>query len=219
MANLVWDATGQHFYETGVDHGTIWVGDAGTAVAWNGLTSVSEAPEGAEANPLYADNIKYLNLISAEDFGFSINAYTYPEEFEACDGLASPEAFVTIGQQSRTKFGFYYRTKVGNDVDGDKKGYKHHFIYNCTAAPSSKDYATVNDSPEAIEFSWEVDTLPVTFSYGTPAVEYSTATVTIDDSKMTTANKTAFQTWLDGVLDDGATMPTPSAVLTAASAW
>ena len=217
MAKLVWDAAGAHKYETGVDHGTIWV-DGGNAVAWNGLTSVSEAPEGAENTSLYADNIKYLTLQSAEEFGFSINAYTYPEEFEACDGLADPSATgVVIGQQARKSFGFYYRTKVGNDQNADA-GYKHHFIYGCKASPSSKDYSTVNDSPEAIEFSWEVDTTPVTFTFS--GTDYTTATVSIDDSLITDATKKAtFNTWLDGVTDDAADMPTPDEIMTVAATW
>lgn len=169
MAKITWDGTGARFYQTGIDQGVLYpLGTSGytKGVAWNGLTSVQESPSGGEATSLWADNIKYLNLMSAEEFGFTIEAYTYPEEFEKCDGSAPVPATgsgatgnigVYMGQQSRQKFGFCYRTKVGNDQDNNL-GYKLHFIYGCSAQPSSKQYQTVNDSPEAITFSWECKT-------------------------------------------------------------
>ena len=159
MAKLVWDESGKRLYETGVKMGVLYVQDASGAypkgVAWNGLTAVNESPSGAEATPLYADDIKYLNLRSAEEFGATIEAYTYPDEFEACDGSAEIAVGVKIGQQTRKTFGLCYRTIVGNDVEGNDFGYKLHLIYGATAAPSEKAYATVNDSPEAVTFSWE----------------------------------------------------------------
>ena len=164
MSILTWDATAEHFYETGVDHGVLYLqqndGSYGTGVVWNGLTGVTESPEGAEATPLYADNIKYLNLISAEDYGMTIEAYTYPDDFAVCDGSASIATGVKISQQARKAFGFVYRTRKGNDVSGDEYGYKLHLVYGCKASPSERSYETVNDSPEAITFSWEINTTP-----------------------------------------------------------
>ena len=166
MANflLEWDKAGEHFYETGVDHGVLFVmdddGDYGDGVVWNGLTAISESPEGGEPTPLYADNIKYLNLISNEEFGATIEAYMWPEEFEECDGIANAGG-LKIGQQARAKFALAYLTKVGNDTEGDTYDEKLHVVYGCTAAPSSKDYATVNETPEAMTFSWEISTVPV----------------------------------------------------------
>lgn len=165
MSKLVWDAIGEHFYETGVDHGVLYqVTDAGKytgGVAWNGLTSVSESPSGAEAQKQYADNMNYLTLYSAEEFGATIEAFTYPDEFEQNDGFATPTKGMHIGQQTRKSFGLCYRTKIGNDVAGDDLGYKLHLIYGCRAAPSERGYSTINDSPEAITFSWEISTTPV----------------------------------------------------------
>lgn len=165
MSKLVWDKTGERYYETGVSNGVIYPvgssGEYGAGVAWNGLTAVTESPSGAEATPLYADNIKYLNLMSAEDFGGTIEAYTYPDEFAQCDGSVALAKGVKIGQQKRTPFGFCYKTLLGNDVDGNDLGYKLHLVYGAIAAPSEKAYATVNDSPEAITFSWEFSTTPV----------------------------------------------------------
>ena len=176
---LVWDETGKRFYETGVDHGVLYPmgddGKYGKGVAWNGLISVSESPSGAEATPLYADNIKYLNLMSAEEFAATIEAYTYPDEFAACDGSAEVATGIMIGQQSRKTFGLAYRTVIGNDVQGNDLGYKIHLIYGCLAAPSEKGYQTINDSPEAITFSWEVSTTPVEVPNFKP-----TATLIID---------------------------------------
>lgn len=179
---LVWDKTGERLYETGVKNGVLYVqGPGGTypkGVAWNGLTGVTESPSGAEATALYADDTKYLNLYSAEEFGATIEAYTYPEEFGACDGSADIAEGVTIGQQERKSFGLCYRTTVGNDVDGNDYGYKLHIIYGCKASPSEKAYATINDSPEAITMSWEVTTTPVTVAGKKP-----TACLTIDSTK------------------------------------
>lgn len=186
MAALVWDKTGERTYETGVDRGVLFVMkddgsgyDAG--VAWNGLTGVTESPSGAEASAQYADNIKYLTLTSAEEFGATIEAFTYPPEFAPCDGQATPVKGVTVGQQARRKFGFSYRTKVGNDTAGINYGYKLHLIYGATAAPSEREYATVNDSPEAQTLSWEISTDPV--EVGVDGVT-ATAQVTIDSTKV-----------------------------------
>lgn len=179
---LVWDKSGERLYETGVNQGVLYVQNAdGTypnGVAWNGLTAVTESPSGAEATPLYADNIKYLNLISAEEFGATIEAYTYPDEFAQCDGSAEIAKGVMIGQQARKTFGMCYKTVLGNDVAGEAYGYKLHIIYGATAAPSEKGYSTINDSPEAITFSWEVNTTPVNVTGGKP-----TASLVIDSTK------------------------------------
>lgn len=182
---LVWDNVGERYYETGVSNGAIYPfksGAYGKGVAWNGLISVSESPSGAEPTALYADNIKYLNLMSAEEFGATIEAYTYPEEFEECDGTGTLEAGVKVGQQARIPFGLVYKTRVGNDTEGDAAGYKIHIIYNCLASPSEKSYQTVNDSPEAITFSWELSTTPVNVAGFRP-----TATLVIDSRTVTAA--------------------------------
>lgn len=183
MSKLVWDQTGERYYETGVKQGVLYPQATGgtypKGVAWNGLTAVTESPSGAEATALYADDIKYLNLISAEEFGATIEAYTYPDEFAQCDGSATLATGVSIGQQSRKAFGLCYRTTLGNDVDGNDFGYKLHIIYNALAAPSEKAYATINDSPEAITFSWEVTTTPVNVPGFKP-----TASITIDSTKV-----------------------------------
>lgn len=188
MAKLKWDQTGEKFYETGVKNGVLYVytkstdgkgGTYGKGVAWNGLTAVTESPSGAEASPLYADDIKYLNLLSNEEFGATVEAYTYPDEFAACDGSASIATGVSIGQQSRKTFALCYKTVVGNDIDNNDYGYKIHIIYGCLAAPSEKAYATINDSPEAITFSWELTTTPVEVKGFKP-----TACVTIDSTKV-----------------------------------
>ena len=182
MSKLKWDETGSRYYETGVKQGTLYLQGAGgvynKGVAWNGLTAVTESPEGAEATPLYADDIKYLNLMSNEEFKATIEAYTYPEEFEECDGSASIATGVSVGQQVRKTFGLAYKTTIGNDVDGNDYAYKLHLIYGALAAPSEKAYATINDSPEAITFSWEVSTTPVNVSGLKP-----TASVTINSAK------------------------------------
>jgi hypothetical protein len=183
MSKLIWDKTGERLYETGVNQGVLYRVQSGGAyskgVAWNGLTAVTESPSGAEASPIYADNIKYLNLISTEEFGATVEAYTYPDEFAECDGSAELSAGVTIGQQARKTFGLCYRTVLGNDVDSNDYGYKLHLIYGALAAPSEKEYSTINDSPEAITFSWEVTTTPVNVTGHKP-----TACVIIDSTKI-----------------------------------
>lgn len=191
---LSWDATGEHIYETGIDRGVLYVQSTSGAyqdgVAWNGLTSIDENPSGGDANDIYADNIKYLSLRAAEDFGFTINAYTYPEEFGICNGEASIVDGVVVGQQSRRAFGMCYRTRVGNDVNGDSYGYKLHLIYNATVSPSERSYQTVNDSPEAIEFSWEAETIPVDAGTDASGNELKkAAAITIDTTKLDTDGK------------------------------
>ena len=197
MSKLVWDQTGERYYETGVKQGVLYPQATGgtypKGVAWNGLTAVTESPSGAEATPLYADDIKYLNLISAEEFGATIEAYTYPDEFAQCDGSAALATGVSIGQQSRKAFGLCYRTTLGNDVDGNDFGYKLHIIYNALAAPSEKAYATINDSPEAITFSWEVTTTPVNVTGFKP-----TASITIDSTKVDKSKLTSLEEILYG---------------------
>lgn len=183
MAELTWDDVGTRRYETGVDHGVLYIPDEAGAyangVAWNGLTTVTESPTGAEANAQYADNIKYLNLYSREEFGATIEAFTYPDEFAQFDGLIVPTPGVLVGQQSRKTFGLSYRTKLGNDVDGDDYGFKLHLVYGATASPSEKAYATVNDSPEAINFSWAISTVPVAVTNMKP-----TSIVTINSTEV-----------------------------------
>ena len=183
MARLIWDEVGQRFFETGVKNGVLYVqdndGSYKNGVVWNGLTAVTESPSGAEETPLYADDVKYLTLRSAEEFGATVEAYTYPEEFEKCEGSASIAAGVTIGQQARRAFGLCYRTSVGNDIQGQNFSYKLHLIYGCTVAPSEKSYSTINDNPEAITFSWELSTVPVPVDGFSP-----TASLVIDASKV-----------------------------------
>ena len=196
MSKLVWDQSGERLYETGVQKGVLYVQEAGAypkGVAWNGLTAVTESPSGAEATALYADDIKYLNLMSNEEFGATIEAYTYPDEFAECDGSASLATGVSIGQQARKAFGLCYRTTLGNDEAGNDYGYKLHIIYGALAAPSEKAYATINDSPEAITFSWEVTTTPVNVKGHKP-----TASVTIDSTKVDKAKLDALEAILYG---------------------
>lgn len=197
MAKLLWDKVGERLYETGVSKGVLYPAAAnGTyplGVAWNGLTAVNESPSGAEATPLYADNIKYLNLMSTEEFGATIEAYTYPDEFAACNGESELGSGISVGQQKRGTFGLCYQTKIGSDTNSEK-GYKIHLIYGCLAAPSGKDYATVNDSPEAITFSWEVTTTPVPVEGFKP-----TATIVIDSTKCDPAVLTKLEGMLYGV--------------------
>lgn len=211
MAKLVWDESGKRVYETGVRNGVLYVqgenGEYQNGVAWNGLTAVTESPSGAEPTALYADDIKYLELFSAEEFGATIEAYTYPEEFEACDGSASLGTGVTIGQQDRKAFGLCYRTIVGNDVKGNENGYKLHLIYGAKAKPSEKAYATVNDSPEAITFSWEVSTTPVNVAGFKP-----TASVTIDSTKVTPEKLKLIEDKLYGTASEEATLPLPDEI-------
>ena len=208
---LIWDKIGERFYETGVSKGVLYKQDATGAypkgVAWNGLTAVTESPSGAEASPLYADNIKYLNLLSNEEFGATIEAYTYPDEFAECNGEASLTEGVSIGQQKRAPFGMAYQTKVGNDVDSDL-GYKIHLIYGALAAPSEKAYATVNDSPEAITFSWEITTTPVEVEGFKP-----TACLTIDSTKVDADKLAALEEVLYGSTSVEAKLPLPDEVL------
>lgn len=211
MSKLVWDQTGEKFYETGVKQGVLYVqGDGGTypnGVAWNGLTAVTESPSGAEASPLYADDIKYLNLMSNEEFGASIEAYTYPEEFGACDGSAALATGVYIGQQARKTFGLCYRTTLGNDTENNDYGYKLHLIYGCLAAPSEKSYSSINDSPEAITFSWEVTTTPVAVTGHKP-----TACITIDSTKADPDKLAALEEILYGSASEEARLPLPDEI-------
>lgn len=213
MAKLVWDQTGERYYETGVKYGVLYPQAAGgeypLGVAWNGLTAVTESPSGAEANPMYADDIKYLNLMSVEEFGATVEAYTYPEEFEECDGSASIATGVTIGQQPRKAFGLCYRTTLGNDTEGTDHGYKLHLIYGALAAPSEKAYATINDSPEAITFSWELTTTPVNVSGHKP-----TASVTIDSTKTDKAKLEALEAILYGSESEEPRLPLPDEIIT-----
>lgn len=197
MAKLVWDKPSERFYETGVKNGVLYVqGTGGTypkGVAWNGLTAVTESPSGAEPTPLYADDIKYLNLLSTEEFGATIEAYTYPDEFAECDGSKSLADGVYIGQQARKAFGMCYKTTLGNDTEGNDHGYKLHIIYGALAAPSEKAYETINDAPEAITFSWEISTTPVNVKGSKP-----TATIVIDSTKANPEKLAALEVILFG---------------------
>lgn len=224
MSKLVWDATGSRFYETGVSKGVLYVqkndlehlGEYENGVAWNGLTSVSENPDGADPNDLYADNIKYASLISAETFGATIEAYTYPEEFAVCDGSYTPSGAsgVYVGQQPRRSFGFCYRTEVGNDTITDADdGYKLHIIYNATAQPSDRSYESINDSPDAIQFSWEVTTTPVVV--GIDGIK-PTSTIVIDTTKLTAQGKTnlaILEDVLYGTANTQPSLPSPKDVI------
>lgn len=213
MAKLTWDDTGKRLYETGVKQGVLYPIQTGgvysKGVAWNGLTAVTESPSGAEATALYADDIKYLSLYSAEEFGATIEAYTYPDEFMECDGSATLVEGVTIGQQDRKTFGLCYRTTVGNDVDGNEHGYKLHLIYGAKASPSEKAYATINDSPEAITFSWEITTTPVNVTGAKP-----TACITIDSTKADPTCLAALEAALYGDESEEARLPLPDEVKT-----
>ena len=213
MSKLVWDATGERKYENGVRNGVLYVMDAsGTypkGVAWNGLTAVTESPSGAEATALYADDVKYLNLISAEEFGATVEAYTYPDEFAQCNGEASLVDGVTIGQQPRKTFGMAYRTVLGNDIENESDGYKLHLIYGAVASPSEKAYATINDSPEAITFSWELKTTPVVVNGFKP-----TASLTIDSTKVNAQKLTALEDILFGSESGEPRLPLPNEIAT-----
>ena len=212
MSKLVWDKTGERLFETGVKMGVLYVQESGAypkGVAWNGLTAVTESPSGAEATPLYADDIKYLNLMSAEEFGATIEAYTYPDEFKVCNGEAELAIGVSIGQQTRKTFGMCYRTTIGNDVDGNEHGYKLHLIYGALAAPSEKAYSTINDSPEAITFSWEITTTPVNVTGFKP-----TAYVVIDSTKVDAEKLSALEAKLYGSESEEATLPLPDEIAT-----
>ena len=212
MSKLVWDKTGERLYETGVKQGVLYPQASGgtypKGVAWNGLTNITESPSGAEATALYADDIKYLNLVSAEELGGTIEAYTYPDEFAECDGSAALTEGVFVGQQDRKTFGLCYRTTLGNDVDSNGHGYKLHLIYGALAAPSEKAYATINDSPEAITFSWEFKTTPVNVTGHKP-----TASLTIDSTKVSETKMAALEKVLYGDGDTEARLPLPDEVL------
>lgn len=208
---LTWDDAGKRLYETGVKQGVLYPQDDNGAypkgVAWNGLTAVTESPEGAEPTPLYADDIKYLNLLSTEEFKATVEAYTYPDEFAECDGSGSLVEGVTIGQQDRKTFGLSYRTSLGNDVKGNEYGYKLHIVYGCLAAPSEKAYATVNNSPEAITFSWEVSTTPVNVTGFKP-----TASLVLDSVKLGAAKMKAIEDVLYGSSAAEARLPLPDEI-------
>jgi hypothetical protein len=209
---LTWDQVGERFYETGVDKGVLYIPD-NTGVyamgfAWNGLISVTESPSGAESTPQYADNIKYLNLTSIEEFGGTIEAFTYPDEFAFCDGSAVPVAGVYLGQQNRRMFGLSYRTRKGNDIEGNDLGYKLHLVYGCKVSPSEKAYSTINDSPEALTFSWEFTTTPVPVTDNKP-----TSMITIDSTKVDPADLTALETELYGAVAAAPSLPLPDEVI------
>lgn len=211
MSKIVWDAIGEHFYETGVRNGVLYLEEGsdpyGKGVGWNGLVSVSESPSGAEPTALWADDIKYLNLYSAEEFGATVEAYTYPDEFAECDGSAALSAGLLIGQQNRKSFGLCYRTTIGNDTLGNDLGYKLHLIYGCKASPSEKAYSTINDSPEAITFSWEISTVPV------PVAGYKpTATLVIDSTKVDAAKLASLEEVLYGSATAEPRLPLPDEV-------
>lgn len=212
MSKLVWDNTGERLYETGVKQGVLYPQAAGgtypKGVAWNGLTNITESPSGAEATALYADDIKYLNLVSAEELGGTIEAYTYPDEFAECDGSVALTEGVFIGQQDRKTFGLCYRTTLGNDVDSNGHGYKLHLIYGALAAPSEKAYATINDSPEAITFSWEFKTTPVNVTGHKP-----TASLILDSTKVSETKMAALEKVLYGDNDTEARLPLPDEVV------
>ena len=208
MTKIVWDQTGERLYETGVKKGVLYIQENGLynkGVAWNGLTAVTESPSGAESTPLYADDTKYLNLMSVEEYGATIEAYTYPDEFAQCDGSAELATGVVIGQQPRKTFGMSYVTTIGNDTDGNKHGYKIHLIYGAMAAPSEKAYATINDSPDAITFSWEVTPTPVAVEGFEP-----TASVTIDSTKVDAGKLAALEAVLYGSESEEAKLPLPN---------
>lgn len=212
MTALVWDQVGSRDYETGVDHGVLYPMDENGAyplgVAWNGLASVTESPSGAEPSPVYADNIKYLNLISAEEFNATIEAYTYPDEFAECDGSKEAVDGVLIGQQPRKAFGLCYRSLIGNDVDGQEHGYKLHLIYGALAAPSEKPYQSINDTPEAITFSWEISTTPVAVTGHKP-----TASIVIDSTKADPTALAALEAILFGAEAVVPSLPLPDVVI------
>ena len=212
MAKLVFNNVGERLFETGVKNGVLYVmGDDGTyenGVVWNGLTAVTESPSGAETTPLYADDVKYVVIYAAEEFGATVEAYTYPEEFEQCDGSASIFEGITIGQQTRKSFGMCYKTSVGNDVQGQDFGYKIHIIYGAKAAPSEKSYSTINDSPEAVTFSWELSTVPVPVEGFNP-----TATMVIDSTRVPAEKMTLIENKLYGTESDEPTLPLPNEIL------
>lgn len=213
FAPLVWDETGKKLFETGVSNVALYpqesTGVYGAGVAWNGVTNISESPSGAEATTLWANNGKYLNLYSVEEYASSIEAYTYPDEFAECDGSAEIAKGVSIGQQTRKSFGLAYKTLIGSDTDGNDHGYKLHLVYGCKAAPSERSHATVNDSPEALSFSWEISTTPVSVTGHKP-----TASVEIDSTKVDPAKLAAFEKILFGSDTAAARLPLPDEVAT-----
>lgn len=213
MAKLEWDKTGERLYEVGVKMGVLYpIDESGTypkGVAWNGLTAVTESPSGAEPTALYADDIKYLNLMSTEEFGAKVEAYTYPDEFAECDGSAVIVAGITIGQQPRKMFGLCYRTAIGNDVDNNDHGYKLHLIYGATASPSEKGYTTISDSPDAITFSWDITTTPVNVSGFKP-----TSSIAIDSTKVDETKLAALEAILYGSESEEARLPLPDEIVT-----
>lgn len=217
---LTWDKVGERLYETGVDQGVLYLPDVSgaydTGFAWNGLTGVSESPSGAESNKQYADNRVYLNLVSAEEFGATIEAFTYPDEFAQCDGTASPETGIYLGQQGRRVFGLSYRTRLGNDIDGSDYGYKLHLIYGALAAPSERGYTTINDTPEALTLSWEVSTTPVDVPGTNPVTGKPfkpTASLTIDSTKVDATALTALEDFLYGTAGTDPRLPLPAEVI------
>lgn len=216
MSALTWDQTGDRLFETGVDHGVLYKpNDSGVydeGYAWNGLTTVTESPTGAESNPQYADNMKYLNLQSAEEFGATIEAFTYPDAFAECDGSSEPEPGVTVGQQTRKLFGLSYRTLLGNDTQGIDYGYKLHLIYGALAAPSEKAYNTVNDSPEAVTMSWEVTTTPVEVGVINGKAHKPAASMTINSTKVDADGLAALEAALYGTEGTDPYLPSPSEV-------
>jgi len=216
MAKVLWDSTGERLYETGVDRGVLYIpnvsGVYDTGFAWNGLTTLTESPSGAEPNPQYADNLKYLTLMSVEEFSGTLEAFTYPDEFAQCDGTATPQAGVSLGQQPRKKFGLAYRTKVGNDLDPEA-GYKLHLVYNALAAPSEKAYATVNDSPEAISFSWDFTTYPVDVGTIDSVTYKPTASMVIDSTKVDADALADLEAALYGGVGTDPRLPTPAEVI------
>ena len=211
MEKIVWDQTGERLYETGVKNGVLYVQESGAypkGVAWNGLTAVTESPSGAEPTALYADDTKYVNLVSAEEFGATVEAYTYPDEFAECDGSASISNGVYIGQQNRKTFGLSYKTTVGNDVDNNNHGYKIHLIYGAVASPSEKSYSTINDSPDAITFSWEISTTPVNVTGHKP-----TASLIIDSTKVDAGKLAKLEDILYGSSEADARLPLPDEIV------
>jgi len=211
MSKLRWDEVGKRTYGTGVDRGVLYQYKAGefkNGVAWNGLTTVSESPSGAEPSPLYADNIKYLNLMSAEEYGYSIEAYDSPDEFDVCDGSAEIASGVSIGQQDRAMFGFCYRSMLGNDTQGTKYGYIINIAYNCLASPSERSHATVNDNPEAETLSWDVTTTPVDVAGYKP-----TASLKIDSTKIPAAKLALLEDILYGTANSAPRLPLPDEIV------
>ena len=211
MTRAQWDLVGERLFETGVDRGMLYLpdvsGDYTTGVPWNGLTAVTESPTGGEANPQYADNIKYVNLYSYEEFEATIEAFTYPDEFAECDGSAVPETGVKFGQQPRKMFGFCYRTRVGNDLEGVELGYKLHLVYGATASPSEKAHSTINDSPEAMTFSWDVMSVPVAWANGQPV-----SSIEIDSTKVDATALADLEDFLYGTVSTDPSLPDPDAV-------